>query len=1279
MIRISTRRRKDGMKFNEEFYSYDRNNAKFEFLMEEDVPAEKVIALFHFEKTNRYYETICSVQGNLITIDFDTSLIVEDENVSGYLYFNKLEQSTDVYRFNFGVCLSEIDKTRYLPEEAITLRQLFLTEIATKKEVAALIEEVKKNVESLSKISGGDISGLVTKEELENKHYLTQHQSLEEYAKKTELYNDSALVSRVAALENKTDNDTVYNDTEVKERLTNLENKPPVDLSNLATKEELNEVRNSQPVVDTSNLVTKNELEEKGYLTAHQSLDEYAKKSEIPQGLEDRVSLLETKAIANGAYNDKPLLDKIREVEEQFTNASHLYLTSHQSLEHLVTKDELTAKGYLTSHQSLEDYAKKTELYNDSALKARVDALETKANDDTLKTKISTLENNVVTTEMLESKHYLTEHQPLTDYALKTELYNDTALKSRVEALEAKTDKDTVYDDTDVKRRLSAMEDTSVTKQELEGKGYAKKSELYNDSALTERVSLLEAKAIANGAYNDKPLLEKIKTLEEQFNRASNLYLTSHQSLEHLVTKDELAGKGYLTSHQDISGLVTKEELASKNYLTEHQSLASLVTKDELEQKGYLTNHQDISGLATNSKVEAVEQRVQVLENKPDVDLSHVVTKDELASKNYLTAHQDISGLVTKQELEDKHYIQDVSNLATTEKVTAVENRVQALENKSVVTHDELENKHYLVEHQSLDGLVTKEELAGKNYLTNHQPLDSYVTKSELEQSGYIKEHQSLSDYAKKTDLVDTSQFVSKQELESKGYIHDVSGLATKQELEAAKASIPQPYNDTEIRAQLANKVDTDTLATLATKQELQTNDEEVKRRLTTLEGKTDNFITGVSVNKEGSNVTLTYNYVDGQTKNVSFTDSDTVNVAYDDSGVKARLTNLENRPQVDVTKLVSKDELPNLIPHQSLENYALKSELYNDSALTQRVSNLENSIVTKQELQSKNYLTEHQPLTEYAKKTELYNDSAIVNRMNVLENGISKLVTKEELEGKNYLTSHQSLEEYAKKVQLNNLVTRDELAGKGYLTQHQSLDGYALKSELYNDSDIKRRLSTLEAKPTVDVSGFVTQSELESKGYLTSHQSLENYALKSEIPQPYNDTLLINRIRLLEQKPLAENGHALNATVRIEGSYKNNATSQLNLFADVFYDGEIVTSGYTLDYYYRGFGNNNWQVLNNQTPDSTGKFGTWSAVNRSGGFFEVKIVVSYRGLKASAFYRLDNVNDGARGADGRDGQPGQNIINQNGGQPMKYWSGTEAQYNAIRSKDDSTIYDILK
>ena len=200
------------------------------------------------------------------------------------------------------------------------------------------------------------------------------------------------------------------------------------------------------------------------------------------------------------------------------------------------------------------------------------------------------------------------------------------------------------------------------------------------------------------------------------------------------------------------------------------------------------------------------------------------------------------------------------------------------------------------------------------------------------------------------------------------------------------------------------------------------------------------------------------------------------------------------------------------------------------------------------------------------------------------------------------------------------------------------------------------------------------------------------------------SDSDLKRRVEALENRPSfdtltptqrdslrGENGHSLNATVRIEGSYRNGSTSQLNLFADVFYDGEKLTSGYTLDYYYRGFGNNNWGVLRNHTADSAGKFGTWSATQRSGGWFEVRIEVNYRGLKTSAFTRLDNVNDGERGPQGVQGErgpqgnagpagaPGQNIINQNGGQALKYWVGTKAQYEAIRTKDPNTIYDVYE
>ena len=58
-----------------------------------------------------------------------------------------------------------------------------------------------------------------------------------------------------------------------------------------------------------------------------------------------------------------------------------------------------------------------------------------------------------------------------------------------------------------------------------------------------------------------------------------------------------------------------------------------------------------------------------------------------------------------------------------------------------------------------------------------------------------------------------------------------------------------------------------------------------------------------------------------------------------------------------------------------------------------------------------------------------------------------------------------------------------------------------------------------MEHKPSVNTSELVTKQELESKGYLTEHQSLEEYAKKTELPQPYNDTVLKMRVQNLETK----------------------------------------------------------------------------------------------------------------------------------------------------------------
>ena len=167
---------------------------------------------------------------------------------------------------------------------------------------------------------------------------------------------------------------------------------------------------------------------------------------------------------------------------------------------------------------------------------------------------------------------------------------------------------------------------------------------------------------------------------------------------------------------------------------------------------------------------------------------------------------------------------------------------------------------------------------------------------------------------------------------------------------------------------------------------------------------------------------------------------------------------------------------------------------------------------------------------------------------------------------------------------------------------------------------------------------------------------------------------------------PTGERGHSLTANVRIEGSYRNGVNSQLNIISDVYYDGVRLTSGYTVDFFYRGFGSDNWTSQLSRQPESNGKIAQFSSAQRSGGYLEVYIVVSYQGIKVAASTRLDNVQDGARGADGQrgpagpagvNGSPGQNIINQNGGQPLMYWYGIGTHYRDLANKNNNTIYDI--
>ena len=283
----------------EEFYSHDKNNAFIELQLN-GVNVEKIIVLFHFKTTNRFLEVVGVVEGNIATVPFDTSLITTDEIVYGYVYAEKVVQSADLLKFSFGVRVSEIDKHSELPIiEKDTKRIIAITDIVTKAELEEAIKnihvegatfddsEILRRLQALETKPEIDTSSFATKQELGSKveraeieQISSEIETLKTKTDKDTVYDDTVLRERVTALENKTDNDTVYNDTEIKQRLEVLEHKPSVN---------------------TSELVTKQELESKGYLTDHQSLEEYAKKTELPQPYNDtvlkmRVQTLETQA-----------------------------------------------------------------------------------------------------------------------------------------------------------------------------------------------------------------------------------------------------------------------------------------------------------------------------------------------------------------------------------------------------------------------------------------------------------------------------------------------------------------------------------------------------------------------------------------------------------------------------------------------------------------------------------------------------------------------------------------------------------------------------------------------------------------------------------------------------------------------------------------------------------------------------------------------------------------------------------------------------------------------
>ena len=225
------------------------------------------------------------MNGQLVKLQDKLNINIPETDLSDYYTKGEVYNKNEVNELIDGVNAGDVDLTNYYTKQ-----------------------EVDNKIPSLN--------GYATEQWVEDKNYLTEHQSLEDYAKKTDIPDVSEFIKEIPSeyiTEEELNGkgyltsipDTYVTDGELSTAISDK-------VSQNALNEAIEGVENKIPSLD--GYATEQWVENKKYLTEHQDLTEYAKKSELP------------------------------------------------SVEGLASEEWVNQQGFLKEHQSLEDYAKKSDI-----------------------------------------------------------------------------------------------------------------------------------------------------------------------------------------------------------------------------------------------------------------------------------------------------------------------------------------------------------------------------------------------------------------------------------------------------------------------------------------------------------------------------------------------------------------------------------------------------------------------------------------------------------------------------------------------------------------------------------------------------------------------------------------------------------------------------------------------------------------------------------------------------------------------------------------------------
>lgn len=345
----STVNKRVKVRSNCELYSHDKNNNEFELTIGNyTLTNEEITVLFKFVKSVKYWETTGTIEDNKIKFKFDTTLITDNERVNCYIILKNEEKESDIYSFSFDVKMSEYDlkdslpiKERYFANSVVVDK----LDVLTKEVLAEELEKAKNTFALKTDLSEfvrtSDISDVVrtaalndyqlkskmpnvteiVNNTIDSKGFITTHQSLVDYAKKSELPIDYVSNSKLEELKTQLTIDTSNFATKtsveaVENKVTQLENRPVTssyDDSEIKRKLKELEDRPTTANIDTSNFVTNTQLEDKHYLTEHQPLTDYVTKNELRNKNylteHQDISKLATKEQLDELRNSQPTVD----------------------------------------------------------------------------------------------------------------------------------------------------------------------------------------------------------------------------------------------------------------------------------------------------------------------------------------------------------------------------------------------------------------------------------------------------------------------------------------------------------------------------------------------------------------------------------------------------------------------------------------------------------------------------------------------------------------------------------------------------------------------------------------------------------------------------------------------------------------------------------------------------------------------------------------------------------------------------------------------------------